>query len=350
MRRPTIQVKRCVPASMTASMKAVRRRAAYAGIKLSTTRALARNGWAAGIVIASLLMIPCPPTAQLGPWGWAAGIGIQVASAAGWLALRLRPAWFGFDVLLVVTWLLPVDVAAMQWLAGGWSAPYHELYLPALVLGSAGLPLRRFLPFAVAVTALALAPALYAPDGGALTGMLAELAVWTFVIGALSVLMERVRGQARLARSDVLTQLGNRRALEERFEVPRTGMLTLGIGDLDGFKQINDRHGHLAGDACLATVAQTLAGHARDGDHVFRWGGDEFAVLLPGTAEDAAPAIFERLEAAVAEHVRDPGGAPVRITFGWAGGDAGTDLRTLTARADATLLRRKPALRSTARW
>jgi hypothetical protein len=187
------------------ALRQSRRRASYAGIKLSTTRALARNGWAAGIVIASLLMIPSPPTAQLGRWGWIAGIGIQVSSAVGWLALRLRPDWVSFDVLLIVTWLLPLDLAAMQWLAGGWSAPYHELYLPALVLGSAGLPLRRFLPFAAAVGALALAPAVYAPDRDALEGMLAELAVWTFVVGSLSVLMERVRGQARLARSDVLT-------------------------------------------------------------------------------------------------------------------------------------------------
>jgi diguanylate cyclase (GGDEF)-like protein len=339
--------------SITSNVEAVRqsrRRAAYAGIKLSTTRALARNGWAAGIVIASLLMLPCPPTAQLGQWGWVVGVGIQALSAAGCLALCLRPAWFSFEVLLVVTWLLPLDLAAMQWLAGGWSAPYHELYLPALVLGSAGLPLRRFLPFGVAVGALALAPALYAPDRDGLVRMLAELAVWTFVIGALSVLMERVRGQARLARSDVLTQLGNRRALEERFEAPRTGTITLGIGDLDGFKGINDRHGHLAGDACLAAVANTLAQHAREGDHVFRWGGDEFAVLLPGTEVEAAPAIFERLEAAVAGQVRAPDGAPVHITFGWAGGDADTDLRTLTARADATLLRRKTALRSSTRW
>jgi diguanylate cyclase (GGDEF)-like protein len=294
-------------------------------------------------------MIPSPPTAQLGQAGWIAGVGIQALSALGWLALRLRPHWFGFDVLLVVTWLLPLDVAAMQWLAGGWSAPYHELYLPALVLGSAGLPLRRFVPFAAAVAALALAPAVYAPDREALLGMLAELAVWAFVIGALAVLMERIRGQARLARSDSLTELSNRRALEEHFEAPRTGTVTLGIGDLNGFKLINDRHGHLAGDACLAAVGRTLAEQARAGDQVFRWGGDEFAVLLPGTPPGAAPAVFERLEAAVASGVRDPDGAPVTITFGWAGGDAGTDLRTLTARADAELLRRKPSRRGATR-
>jgi diguanylate cyclase (GGDEF)-like protein len=319
-----------------------RRVAAYAGIRLSTIRTLALNGWAAGIVIAVLLMIPAPPTAQLGDAGWIVGIGIQAASAAGWLAFRLHAERVTFGVLLVVTWLLPIDLAAMQWLAGGWSAPYHELYLPALILGSAGLPPRRFAPFALAVVGLALLPALYAPDADHLLGMVAELAVWSFVVGALSVLMARIRGQARLARSDQLTQLANRRALDELFEAPRTGVVTLGIGDLDGFKQINDRHGHLAGDACLAGVAQALTRCARASDQVFRWGGDEFAVLLPGTSGDAAWMVFARLEAAVAEQVRAPDGTAVRITFGWASGDAATDLRTLTEAADAALLTRKP--------
>jgi diguanylate cyclase (GGDEF)-like protein len=120
-------------------------------------------------------------------------------------------------------------------------------------------------------------------------------------------------------------------------------VLTLGIGDLDCFKQINDRHGHLAGDACLSAVADALADHARASDQVFRWGGDEFAVLLPGTPSETAATVFERLQTAVADHARDPDGEPVRITFGWASGDGDTDLRTLTARADAALRDRKPS-------
>ena len=199
------------------------------------------------------------------------------------------PQAITFGTLLVVTWLLPFDIAAMQWLGGGWSAPYHELFLPALILGSAGLPMRRFIPFGVAVALLALLPALYAPGSAGLTEMLVELAVWAFVIGSLSVLMERIRGQARLARSDPLTRLGNRRAFEEQFEAPGTGVTTLGVGDIDDFKRINDRHGHLAGDACLTSVADALAEHARATDQVFRWGGDEFAVLFPAAPGEAPP-------------------------------------------------------------
>jgi diguanylate cyclase (GGDEF)-like protein len=116
----------------------------------------------------------------------------------------------------------------------------------------------------------------------------------------------------------------------------------LGIGDLDAFKAINDVHGHLAGDACLREVAAVLAAHARRDDAVFRWGGDEFAVLLPATPPAVPDEVFARLEAAVADEVADPAGAPVAITFGLAAGTPDTTLLALTEAADAALLARKP--------
>jgi diguanylate cyclase (GGDEF)-like protein len=167
-----------------------------------------------------------------------------------------------------------------------------------------------------------------------------EVVVWLFVSSALAVLMARVRGQARLARRDPLTRPGNRRAFNERFAAT-TGDVVLGIGDLDGFKAVNDVHGHLLGDACLTAVGASLARHARRADEVFRWGGDEFAVLLPATPADAAGDVFARLEAAVAAEVSDPSGAPVGITFGWAAGGPGSDLHALTEAADVALRARK---------
>jgi hypothetical protein len=172
----------------------------YAGVSLSGVRDLAATGWAAGIIIACVLMIPAPPTAQLGGWGWAAAIGVQALSLSGLIAFRRRGRGVTFRTLLVVTWLLPIDLGVMQWLAGG----------------------------------------------------------------------------------------------------------------------------------C-----------ARAWDQIFRWGGDEFAVLLPDTDPVVAEAIFARLEATVAELVRDPAGAPITITFGWSAGDEHTQLSELTAQADTALLGRK---------
>jgi len=307
-------------------------------------RRLAASGWTAGIVIACVLMIPAPPTAQLGAAGWAAGIGIQAVSLLARLAFA-RNRTVSPRRLLVITWLLPVDIAAMQWLAGGWAAPYHELLLLSLILGSAWMSIGRFVPFAAMVVALTLAPAAYAPDADAMLGAVTGLVVWLFVSTALAMLMARVRGQARLARRDPLTKLANRRALEERFAATAARESVLAIGDLNRFKGINDVHGHLAGDACLTAVGEVLSRHARREDQVFRWGGDEFAILLPATSATVADEVFARLEAAVAGEVADPLGAPVEITFGWAVGAPGTDLGALTEAADAALRARKPASR-----
>src|SRR5204862_6949646 len=90
-----------------------------------------------------------------------------------------------------------------------------------------------------------------------------------------------------LARVDPLTGLGNRRAFEESMatEIARSrrheSPLSLLICDLDQFKKINDAYGHLAGDNCLRQVADALRNELRGADVCFRWGGDEFVVVLP---------------------------------------------------------------------
>ncbi len=104
------------------------------------------------------------------------------------------------------------------------------------------------------------------------------------------------------AQRDALTQLGNRAAFEhhlaaESARALRYGrVLTVALIDLDGFKQINDTHGHAAGDLALQQFAQLLKDTLRQSDQAFRYGGDEFAVLLPETREPAVEGVMLRLK------------------------------------------------------
>ncbi len=105
----------------------------------------------------------------------------------------------------------------------------------------------------------------------------------------------------RLALTDLLTGLPNRRAAEERLHTEKARAprdkngFALALVDLDFFKTINDRYGHAVGDEVLKTVAQRFAAGLREGDWVARWGGEEFLFVLHGSAAEEAAAIMERL-------------------------------------------------------
>lgn len=112
----------------------------------------------------------------------------------------------------------------------------------------------------------------------------------------------------RLALTDPLTGLHNRRAFEQVLEreVEKTrrsrALFALLILDIDHFKQINDRHGHSAGDEALRAVARILVATSRRIDFPTRLGGDEFAVLLPDTAEGDAPFVVRRIQRALDDY------------------------------------------------
>ena len=154
-----------------------------------------------------------------------------------------------------------------------------------------------------------------------------------------------------LARKDPLTALGNRRAFEEALEAElaraerNESPVSVILGDLDNFKQLNDEHGHGAGDECLRRVAETLEYTARTGDGCYRWGGDEFVVLLPDTSAEEAERVKERICAAAADACRGPSGEPIRLTCGSAEHERGQRANALIQAADDALRRSKQSRR-----
>ena len=126
--------------------------------------------------------------------------------------------------------------------------------------------------------------------------------------GVFSTVLARMGERQRsLSRRESLTGCFNRRAFYELFprEVERARRLGQGVAivflDIDHFKAINDRHGHETGDRVLQQLSARLRGLIRETDLLFRWGGEEFVVLLPHTGPGEAPVLGERIRNAVAE-------------------------------------------------
>jgi diguanylate cyclase (GGDEF)-like protein len=137
--------------------------------------------------------------------------------------------------------------------------------------------------------------------------LLISLAVTGLVLFLVSVATKRYQDKLEaLAMSDKLTGLANRQALDmmlqrDMAEHRRTGMgLAMLLLDLDRFKEINDKHGHLAGDAVLKSVAAAIRSQLRDSDMVGRWGGEEFMLLLKRTDLNSATLVAEKIRQHVA--------------------------------------------------
>lgn len=162
--------------------------------------------------------------------------------------------------------------------------------------------------------------------------------------------MARAEQYSQWAMTDRLTGLANRRAVDESLEqncatAKRYGRtFSVILGDLDEFKNINDSAGHATGDAVLIAVAETLRGVVRETDILARWGGEEFAVIIPGTDLDGAGHLAERCREVIER--ADLAGYRVTMTFGVAQYASGDDIRSLMARADANLYRGKAANRN----
>ncbi|MFM8276649.1 MAG: diguanylate cyclase [Cyanobium sp.] len=160
-------------------------------------------------------------------------------------------------------------------------------------------------------------------DQKALLNLLTQNLVAAIVISLVVLLLAQLtlgRDQQRLeaiARTDKLSGLLNRHLFEPLFQQLRAQMqrrlepLTLALLDIDHFKRINDNHGHPIGDAVIRAVAQRLRAQMRDADPLFRWGGEEFLVLLPGCGIAEAQVRLEALRRDLRAHpLLLSGGAP----------------------------------------
>ena len=190
-----------------------------------------------------------------------------------------------------------------------------------------------------------------------------SVSIGTFTAMMISlglVLLAKERSESlfqRLALRDVLTGILNRRAVLEQFsnELERArrdaSYLAVAMVDIDHFKQINDVHGHLAGDEVICHCVNHLTQRIRESDSIGRYGGEEFLLLLPRTSPESAVAVLDELRASVAESPARFGEATIslRISVGVCCVVPNDDdsMASLLERADAALYQAKGQGRNT---
>ncbi len=262
---------------------------------------------------------------------------------------------------IVLIWIEVLGHAAIGSLLVGWDSGFHYyllMFIPAIVLSSR----KRYLSLLVILLLFYLGLHTLSRHIGVLQPLSATglAIVHTFnvtIVFAMASSTARfyyatVRRAERklvdLATRDPLTGLANRRHFvtltrHEIARATRTGdALALVLADIDHFKQINDRCGHEAGDQVLRDVAAALRTVCREHDVVARWGGEEFLILLPATALDAAMATAERIRIAVTG-VSDTADLSIGLTLSLGVAVLGKDepLSRAIARADRALYRSK---------
>ncbi len=305
----------------------------YAGADMENTQRLGSVLWGLFTALIAVLWVPSPPNEAIGDAGWLVAAAILVASACMVSGLRRGLLINTWDRMLAVSYLAMLAIAVLQWLAGGIGSPYERLSLLPILFVAMLQPPRKIAAFMGFVALVLAVPFVY--DGwnsDAAGATFATFVIWSALAGIGSVLMAGVRAQRLTlsaeeakareeARVDKLTGLRNRRAFDEALEqeverARRHGTpLTVAMADVQDFKQINDSFGHAEGDRCLREVADAIGGSVRRPDFCFRWGGDEFAVILTATSASEATRLGARLKGEVYTRCRRPDDEPMEITF-----------------------------------
>jgi diguanylate cyclase (GGDEF)-like protein len=333
----------------------------YAGADMGSALRIGSILWALFVLLFLALWPFSPPDREIGDGGWLLGGGLAAMGILFSFSMRSQRVPWSFEMLLVSSYFALASIVVMQWLAGGVGAPYEKMLLIPLVFVAAVHPPQRVLLF-LAVSGLALAtPYLYDSwENDAFAGTFASFVLYGALALAGYLLMSGVRAQRLMlrrdeaeareqARQDGLTEIGNRRGFEEAIanEIARAGRmdtpLSVAMADIERFKSVNDSFGHLEGDQILRRVAETISGELRVPDRVFRWGGDEFMLLLPGTPADGAEQLAERLRNLVNVRCKRPDGEPVQVRFGSAELTEGMTATELVEQADLALLASRAA-------
>jgi diguanylate cyclase (GGDEF)-like protein len=292
-----------------------------------------------------LMEDPTPPTAVhlLPVLAFLSGIACLVVP---WD--RIRGEWF--HVIPVVG---TAEVCVSVWALGVHGGVAAWFYVFVVVFAALAFRDHRAVAAHVTLASLALAaPIVYASDSARDNLIQTIVAVPTLVVaaGVVAFLRERLeRGNDEMRRAagiDPLTGVGNYRTLYQRldYEIARHGRhnrrFVLALLDLNDFKQVNERHGHLQGDRVLRDVGRVLVETVRGQDTVARQGGDEFSVLAPESGPVDALALARRVQRAL-RRVR-AAGLPITTSVGYAVfPENGTTPDALLAHADSALWRSK---------
>ncbi|MDP2121539.1 MAG: GGDEF domain-containing protein [Hoeflea sp.] len=274
------------------------------------------------------------------------GLALVVTSGAIIYA-NLASSAFSLRYTAVCGFIILVDLICCRLV---WRARSHrvDIVVAAVFLVQAMITLNRIVQINLSEVDLSTRSAFIKSHFA--SSMQTENAIFAIVIGLAlfarySVTL--VMRLSRLAETDPLTGLFNRRAFEAKVPAMRTSAAPLPTGliicDIDHFKRVNDTYGHDVGDTVLKTVAQLLQNVAGDGAICARLGGEEFCILLPDSNGEMTRLTAARLRVAIEMQQMVSSGRKFGLTgsFGYCELAPGDDLRVAMARADAAVYQAK---------
>jgi diguanylate cyclase len=312
---------------------------------------------ATAVVGVAVLALPGTPHPHL-------AVALVLAGFAG--AWGLFSLWLGLTARTmdlqtragVTAGMMPV-VAVALWATGGANSYLQPVLLFTALFIAYFFPPRLAWPLVALFCTVFFSPVLYDPQAVEL-GYPARGVLFLVAVAGQAVtvnylkhrLLQAEAVQRGMAQRDPLTGLFNRRSFDDALAraTDEGGPAALVLFDFDGFKAVNDDHGHPTGDAVLRAVAQACSRVVRDGDCLARIGGDEFALVAPGAAGAGVERILEALGTAIADTPSPDGVPSVRATFAAAVAPQDTtDAGELFRLADQRLLAHKREAKGLAR-